>query len=93
MLKNVLKGWDKTKTENDIAMLRTIKQMEYSEYASPACLPSKKFNVLNSKIRAEQGPVCVISGWGRTKFQRASADLMYASVRVRPVNIMQHIQI
>ena len=76
------KGWDKSSTEikNDIAMLRTETKMEYSRYSAPACLPSKKLKILNFK--SNNGPVCIISGWGRTETQRASPDLMYGSVRV-----------
>ena len=73
-------GWDKAKTLNDIAMLRTETEMEYSRNSAPACLPSKKFKIANTK--AENGPVCIISGWGRTRTERASPDLMYGSVRV-----------
>ena len=54
--------------------------MEYSRFSAPACLPSKKFKSLNTK--SDDGPVCIISGWGRTETQRASRDLMYASVKV-----------
>ena len=61
-------------------MLRTVTQIEYSQFSAPACLPSKKFKTLNSK--SENEPVCIISGWGRTKTQRYSQDLMYASVKV-----------
>ena len=61
-------------------MIRTVTQMEYSRFSAPACLPSKKFKSLNTK--PDDGPVCIISGWGRTETQRASQDLMYASVKV-----------
>ena len=60
-------------------MLRTETAMEYSRNSAPACVPSKKFKIADTK--AENGPVCIISGWGKTKTERASPDLKYGSVR------------
>uniref|UniRef100_A0A8C5YB57 Transmembrane serine protease 12 n=1 Tax=Microcebus murinus TaxID=30608 RepID=A0A8C5YB57_MICMU len=55
---------------NDIALFHLKKPVRYNDYIQPICLPFDVFQNL------DQNTTCFISGWGRTKEQGNTTDLL-----------------
>jgi len=55
--------------ENDISLLKTADQVIFTDYIIPVCLPPR-----NDIVKI--GKACVISGWGDTKNQQESSNVL-----------------
>ncbi|XP_058025589.1 transmembrane protease serine 12-like isoform X2 [Ahaetulla prasina] len=71
--------WDSY--ENDIAMFKLVKLVEYNKYIQPICLPQ------NSHLVTDENP-CYISGWGnRKKKGKIQTVLQEAQVFMIPLYV------
>ena len=70
--------------QNDIAILKTEKTIEFNDYIRPICLPdpSKKIIDASKDSRAS----CFVTGWGHTAF---SADQTIVRTIRRPAVLQQ----
>lgn len=63
--------YDKIQITNDFAILKTVEEIDFSQIASPACLPSYPFSVSYT-----DGKLMRASGWGWTENEELSDVLM-----------------
>ncbi|XP_063315789.1 transmembrane protease serine 12-like [Pelobates fuscus] len=55
--------------DNDIALLRLSKDVTFTKYISPICLPS-------SRMQIDPAAVCYITGWGTLAYGGPGADVL-----------------
>ncbi|XP_066468940.1 elastase-1-like [Tiliqua scincoides] len=73
--------YGKNSFENDIALLKLIRTIEYSDYIQPICLP--KASVLVTRMNS-----CYVTGWGLTKDKGRSRHILQeAQVKIVPEHI------
>ena len=79
--------WNRRVVVYDIVMLKLSKPLVMTNEVSPICLPNPGFRsdrkVLRSGAsRAQDGAVCVISGWGHTEGRGSNDNLQQATIPV-----------
>lgn len=75
----VHKGWDPMTLENDIALVRLARPVDFNEYIQPVKLPR-----YSDVGKTYEGDISVVSGWGKAKNEDdfLSKDLRYVDVPV-----------
>ncbi|XP_035682778.1 trypsin-3-like [Branchiostoma floridae] len=69
----VHKQYNSRNIDNDIALLKLSSSIEFTDYASPVCLPT---------VDAPDGTMCYVTGWGDTKGTGSDDVLRQATVPV-----------
>ncbi|XP_007499808.2 probable threonine protease PRSS50 [Monodelphis domestica] len=59
--------WSWIGRENDIALLKLVKRLNYTKHIAPICIASSKFQV-------KPGSFCWLTGWGVTKVPTAGKE-------------------
>ena len=79
---SLFRNYDSSNSHNDIAVLITTTEFQFSDYVRPACLPTNTLTMPNREY-------CIISGWGHTRYKngktrgKMSPRLKWASVPIR----------
>ena len=85
------KGWDESNVLGDLAMIKVV-EFEFNPAIMPICLPPTTFEIEKSMSSEEEdGPVCIITGWGSTLGTGQSNVLQQATI---PVSLLEmHLRI